>query len=152
VTRLNPVDIAERVSTRIMLEPVVCWMAANRMTPADFADLELHLKAISDAIQANLPFETAQADLAFHRRIWTLSDCRFWYQVLDQATLPLFAFISLLRYRRQQPLAEVVLPHEEILNALRSPDKTILERIIREHLMKSYRDFIEPGLELPGLF
>jgi len=41
-----------------MLEPVVCWMAANRMTPADFADLQLHLKAISDAIQANLPFET----------------------------------------------------------------------------------------------
>jgi DNA-binding GntR family transcriptional regulator len=81
VTRQSPVDIAERVSIRIMLEPVVCWMAANRMTPADFADLQLHLKAISDAIQANLPFETAQADLAFHRRIWALSDCRFLYQL-----------------------------------------------------------------------
>src|SRR5712692_317571 len=152
VTRLSPIDIAERVSTRIMLEPAVCWIAANRMTPDDFDDLELHLKGISDAIHANLPFETAQADLAFHRRIWALSDCRFLYQVLDQATVPLFAFVSLLRYRRQQTLAEVVLPHEEILNALRSPDKKTLERIIREHLMKSYRDFIEPGLELPGLF
>jgi hypothetical protein len=62
-----------------MLEPVVCWIAANRMTPDDFVDL---------------------------------TSCRFLYQLLDQATLPLFAFVSLLRYRRQQTLAEVVLPHE----------------------------------------
>ena len=151
VTRLSPSDIAERVSTRIMLEPVVCWIAAKRMTDADFEDLQQGLGRISAGIQANAPFETAQADLAFHRRIWALSDCRFLYQVLDEATQPLFAFVSLLRYRRTQTLTEVVLPHEEILNALRQHNKVKLERIIREHLMKSYREFIEPGSELPGL-
>lgn len=151
VTRLSPGDIAERVSLRILLEPVVCLAAAERITEAGFEDLQQHLDRLSEGIRANSAFETAQADLAFHRKIWELSECRFLCQVLDQATVPLFAFVSLLRYRRHQTMEEVVMPHQEMFNALRSRDKVQLERIIGEHLRKSYSDFIEPGSQLPGL-
>jgi DNA-binding GntR family transcriptional regulator len=150
ITRLSSSDIAERVSTRMALEPLVCIGASERMTDADFADLQGYLDRIADRIHANNPFETSQADLAFHRRIWELSGRRFLYQILDQTTLPLFAFVALLRYRRPQSLAEVVLPHEEIFNALRSGDKAEITRVIREHLLRSYRDFVDPGDLLVG--
>ena len=145
ITRLSPADIAERVILRMALEPLVCAAAADRMTEADFADLQTFLDRIAEGIRANAPFETSQADLAFHRRIWTFSGSRFLYQVLDQATLPLFAFVSLLRRRRLETLAEVVLPHEAIFSALRSRSRPEITRIIREHLMTSYQDFVVPG-------
>lgn len=150
VTRLSPSDIAERVSIRMALEPLVCMAASERMTAADFADLQACLDRITAAIVANSPFATSQADLSFHRRIWELSGRRFLYQVLDQTTLPLCAFVSLLRYRRSQSLTDVVLPHEEILNALRSGDRPEITRVIRTHLLRSYREFVDSDALLPG--
>jgi DNA-binding GntR family transcriptional regulator len=143
VTRLTATDIAERVVLRMSLEPNVCAEAAYRMNNADLEHLRDRLRGISEAVAANRPFEAAQADLAFHRTIWALSGCRFLAQVLDQATLPLFAFVSLLRYRRPQTLAEVMLPHEEIFAAIEAKDRRRLTDEIHRHLLLSYREFMD---------
>jgi DNA-binding GntR family transcriptional regulator len=143
VTRLTAADIAERVALRMSLEPNVCAEAAIRMTDKDFEHVRARLQGISEAVVANRPFEAAQADLAFHRTIWDLSGCRFLAQVLDQATLPLFAFVSLLRYRRPQTVAEVMLPHEEIFAAMQAKDKQRLTDVLHGHLLLSYLEFMD---------
>lgn len=152
VTRLSPADIADRVTTRMMLEPLVCAAAASRMTESQFAGLRACLDRIAEAFRAGEPFETAQADLAFHRRIWELSQSSFLYQVLDQATLPLFAFVSLLRNRRRQTLEEILRPHKDIFRAMRARDGAELTRVIRANLRKSYQDVVPPGaLSIGGM-
>lgn len=148
VTKLTQSDIRERVSLRMLLEPVVLVAAAERMTEQDYNQLEAKLAAIAAGVDANSPLDTAQADIDFHRFLWDRSGLPFLYQVLDQATLPLFAFVSLLRLRAAENLREVVYPHEEIRDALRSQDHERITHVIRTHLRRSYEEFLGKGMQL----
>jgi DNA-binding GntR family transcriptional regulator len=147
VTRLSDADVVERVNLRILVEPVVCAQAARRMTEADFAKLEECLRRITGAVERNSAIDAAEADYAFHRTIWEMSGERWLAQVLEQNSLPLFAFVSMVRNRRADNLRGVVNPHDRILQALRSRDPRTVAAAIRDHFVDSYREFLPPGGE-----
>lgn len=148
VTRLTPQDVRERLEIRSELDPMACIKASSRMTEDDFAYLERLAKEISkDYKTPNYNFyETSQIDFQFHRYIWQRSGSSILCSTLEQVTLPLFAFIGLLRQvgveeRRRGD------PHKPIIEALRSRKSKQITEVVRRHFENSYNHFIESNSE-----
>jgi DNA-binding GntR family transcriptional regulator len=144
VTRLTPRDVRDRLEIRSELDPMACIKASARMTEDDFTYLERLAREISkDYKTPNYNFyETSQIDYQFHRYIWQRSGSAILCATLEQVTLPLFAFIGLLRQvgaeeRRRGD------PHKPIIEALRSRKSRQITQVIRKHFENSYNHFIE---------
>lgn len=133
VTKLSEQDVQERLGLRKVMEEIAFIEAAQRMTDEDFTVLERHLEAISMAISKNAYFETAQADLEFHRFIWKQSGNNTLYATLDHLTVPLYAFIIILRRHGLENLKDTVAPHEELLTVLKTRDSALIKEVIRQH-------------------
>jgi DNA-binding GntR family transcriptional regulator len=133
VTRLTRQDIQERFDLRLLLEERAMREASARMTREAFALLATRLDALSDATARNQYFEEAQADLEFHRVIWKQSGNRTLYHTLDQISVPLFAFVSLVRRANRQKLREVVQSHEGLVQALRDRSRKSINRALHHH-------------------
>lgn len=143
VIRLTPQDVRDRLEIRRELEPKACVKASDGMTEDDFTYLEILAKEISKdrkASEANY-YETSQIDFQFHRYIWQKSGNALLCSTLEQVTLPLFAFVGLLRQvgRAEQRRGD---PHKPIIEALRSRKARQIERIIHRHFEDSYNHFV----------
>lgn len=143
VTRLSPREVRERVDLRSLLEVRAAEEAADRMQPADFAELERRLKALGTAVGSDSYYEAAQADLEFHRYVWQCSGNETLCRVLEQITVPLLAFVSVLRANGLQHLADVVAAHEPLLAALRSRDRRLISEAFTQGATSSYGEFMD---------
>jgi len=144
VTKLTPRDVRDRLEIRSELDPMACIKASAIMTEDDFGYLERLAKEISkDYKTPNYNFyETSQIDFQFHRYIWQRSGSAVLCTTLEQVTLPLFAFIGLLRQvgveeRRRGD------PHKPIIEALRGRKARQITEVVRAHFENSYNHFIE---------
>ena len=133
VTRLSQEEVLERVELRLLLEERALAQAAARMDTLAFDTLGTLLGTLTKATRRNEYFEQAQADLAFHRFIWERSGNRTLYSMLDQLSVPLFAFVSIERGTQRRNLADVVESHEGIVEALRSGERGAIRRALRQH-------------------
>ena len=144
VTRLTPRDVRDRLEIRSELDPMAAVKASAKLTEDDFAYLERLAKEISKDYKTpdyNF-YETSQIDFQFHRYIWQRSGSAILCATLEQVTLPLFAFIGLLRQvgveeRRTGD------PHKPIIEALRSRKAKQITEVVRGHFKNSYNHFIE---------
>ena len=68
-------------------------------------------------------------------------------EMLDYLTTPLFAFISILRSAGAEGLKDVVVPHEDLIAALRSKKPSRIKQAISEHVIGSYHSFLNSGVE-----
>jgi DNA-binding GntR family transcriptional regulator len=144
VTKLTPQDVRDRLEIRAELDPLACIKASAKMTADDFAYLERLAQEISkDYKTPNYNFyETSQIDFQFHRYIWQRSGSAILCTTLEQVTLPLFAFIGLLRQvgAEERRTGD---PHEPIVAALRSRKAKQITQVVRAHFKNSYNHFIE---------
>jgi len=145
VTNLSNDEIREQIELRLLLEKVAALKASERMTPADFHELERRLATLTAAVAANAYYESAQADLEFHRQIWACSGNRALARALDQIAVPLFAFVSILRSAGSQDLIRVMSSHAGIVQALRQRDRAGIEEIIGQHGQSAYQEFLNSG-------
>lgn len=145
VTRLTPKEIRERVSLRALLETAAAKQAAELMDSNNFLELEAKLVALDMAVRSNSYYEAAQADLDFHRYIWGCSGNETLLKLLELITVPLFAFISILRSQGVQRLVTVVDAHEPLIAALRSRDPNLIQAAFEMGAVGSYRNFLEDG-------
>lgn len=145
VTQMSPREIQQRLRLRVMLEGLAGREAARLAQPHQHAELDRRLEAISRAVAANDYFESAQADLELHRAIWRCAADDILYQILDQVTVPLFAFVSMERQRLREKLSDAVLAHEPIVAALRARDAFATQEAIRVHIETSYAEFLGPA-------
>jgi DNA-binding GntR family transcriptional regulator len=146
VTKLSVQEVRERVIIRAKLETLACVEAARRMTKENFAELNSILKVYSRAISKGAYHEASQADLQFHRYIWQQSGNNTLYRMLDQLSVPLFAFISFLHSRRLRGSGRLVVhPHEQIVSSLRGGEPEAIEETIRAHIVTFYYDFLDSG-------
>jgi len=145
VTNLSSDEIREQIELRLLLEKVAAVKAAHRMTPADFRELERRLAVLTSAVAANNYHESAQADLDFHRHIWSCSGNRALARALDQIATPLFAFVSLLRSAGSQDLIRAMSSHAAIVEALRGRDAARIEEVIGRHGQSGYQEFLDSG-------
>ena len=141
VMRLTAEEVRERYDIRVPLEELATVQAAERLTEADVEELQRHVRRLSADISANFYFESAQADLAFHRYIWELSGNKTLSRMLDQLTGPLVTFISIMRSRSLEDLSAVVHSHAEIVSALQSRDTNRIRAAVRAHFESSYDRF-----------
>lgn len=145
VTRLSPKDIRERVTLRSALEAMAAEAASGRMGDAEFAELERRLGILGAAIAADNYYEAAQADLEFHRYVWQCSGNDMLCQLLDTVSVPLFAFISILRSQGLQRLTTVVAEHNPLIEALRSRDASTIRSAFQKGATSSYEAFLGGG-------
>ncbi len=147
VTRLSPKDVRERVALRGLLEGVAAQEAAPTMGKAEFKELERRLRVMERAAEANRYYEAAQADLNFHRYVWQCSGNNTMCRMLELVTVPLFAFISILRSTGLQRLTTVMDSHEPLVAALKSGDAARIRSACEEGATRSYRAFLDEGGE-----
>ncbi len=147
VTRLSPKDVRERVSLRATLEVMAAQQAALRMSEADFAVLEARLTSLGDAIQRDGYYEAAQADLEFHRYVWQCSGNETLFRLLDLVTVPLFAFVSMMRSQGLQKLAAVVAEHQPLIDALKSKDPARIQTAFGKNATSFYEPFLVDSAE-----
>jgi DNA-binding GntR family transcriptional regulator len=145
VTRLTAKQIRERVSLRALLETVAAREAAERMTDQDFSELQTKLSELESAVQSDKYYDAAQADLDFHRYIWQCSGNETLCKLLELITVPLFAFISILRSQGLQRLVTVVEAHAPLIAALRSRDPRVIQSAFETGAVGSYRNFLGEG-------
>jgi len=143
VTRLTPQEIRERVELRAMLEVRAAELASQRMEEAEFAELGRRLAALEEAVAKNAYYEAAQADLQFHRWVWSMSGNQTLRRLLEQLTVPLLAFVSMLRSSGLERLSEVVAAHEPLIAALRSRDPAQIREAFRQGATRSYEEFMD---------
>jgi DNA-binding GntR family transcriptional regulator len=143
VTRLSPKDVRERVTLRALLEGVAAQQAAARMGQAEFAELERRLQLMLKAVEGDQYYEAAQADLDFHRYVWECSGNDTLCRLLELVTVPLFAFISILRSHKLHRLAAVVESHEPLLASLKSGDPGRIREAFEQGATRSYRVFFD---------
>jgi DNA-binding GntR family transcriptional regulator len=147
VTRLSPKDVRERLALRLLLEVSAALLAAQRMTPADFEELERRLVVLGEAVESDRYYEAAQADLDFHRYIWHCSGNETMAHVLELVTVPLFAFISIMRSHGLQKLSAVVAEHRPLIEALRGKDPAQIRTAFEKGATSSYESFLGNGDE-----
>ena len=145
VTRLSPKDVRERVHLRALLEITAALAASARMTEKEFAELERRLQILGAAVTSDRYHEAAQADLDFHRHIWQCSGNETLCRILELVTVPLLAFISIMRSHGLQRLTTVVEAHEPLIAALRSGDPSRIRYEFERGATSSYESFLDEG-------
>ena len=147
VTKLSAQEVRERVNIRAHLEALACVEASRRMTKRNFDELNQILQVYSRAVARRAYHEASQADLTFHRYIWQQAGNRTLYRMLDQLSVPLFAFVSVLHSNRASDLKAVVHPHVELVSALRKGRAGEIEDTIRAHIVTFYSKFLDSDVE-----
>lgn len=147
VTKLSSREVRERLAIRVALEEIAFAEAAPHVTPQDARELRRLGDEISRGLKAKNFFEAAQADLGFHRYVWEKSGNETLSNMLTQVTVPLFAFVSILRRSGFEGLKDAQKSHEELVEALEGGSVRIVKRAIRQHIESSYETFLESGVE-----
>lgn len=143
VTRLSAKEIRERVTLRAMLEAMAAQAAAPQMGEDHFEKLTRRLAALESAVRSDSYYDAAQADLEFHRYVWICSGNETLRKLLEWITIPLFAFISILRSQGVQRLASVVDAHQPLIAALRSRNPEVIREAFETGASASYRQFLQ---------
>lgn len=113
------------------------------MQEPQFAELECLLAALSAATKRDSYYEAAQADLDFHRYVWKCSGNKTLAKMLDQVTVPLIAFVSVMRALGLEQLSEITHSHEPLVAALRSGDLSLIEKTFSHGATDSYDAFMD---------
>jgi DNA-binding GntR family transcriptional regulator len=147
VTRHSRREVRQRLELRATLEEVAALAAARRMKEPDYAALETRLQTLTAHSRAKRHFETAQADLEFHRYIWSCADNETLYGLLDQLAVPLFAFVSIMRSLTHTESRRTPELHRELLDALKSKQPPRIRGAVRSHYANSYDGFLNSDAE-----
>ena len=138
VTSLSPREVAELVRLRALLEELAAGDAALRASLEEVSTLKSLLAEMKSAAEAGDYYGAAQADLAFHRAVWKLSGDGTLCRVLDQVTVPLFAFESVRRSLHHDTLSHLLREHEELLDAIASRNSGRAREAARLHIERAY--------------
>lgn len=147
VTQLSDGEIRERLKIRVVLEELAMAEASQRANEEDLHQLQDLAGMIEHAISGGSHYETSQADLAFHRRVWTISGNLLLERTLHTTSLPLFAFFSVLQKNNLMRPAEAQ-PHGDLVEAIATGREDAARLAIRKHILMSY-PFIESGTGAP---
>jgi DNA-binding GntR family transcriptional regulator len=143
VTRLSVREVRERVDLRAILEVKAALEAAERMRAKEFEELERRLAALDSTVESNRYYEAAQADLHFHRYVWQCSGNETLCRHLELVTVPLFAFMSILRSQGLERLVDTVEAHRPLVAALRSGSAAAIEAEFYKGATSAYGLFLE---------
>jgi DNA-binding GntR family transcriptional regulator len=140
-------EVRERVELRAELEVKAALAAAQRMGEAEFIELESRLNALDAVVESNRYYEASQADLQFHRYIWQCSGNEILSRHLELLTVPLFAFVAILRSQGLEQLVNTVEAHRPLVTALQSRDAEQIRDAFGHAATSAYGRFLDAGHE-----
>jgi DNA-binding GntR family transcriptional regulator len=139
VTKLSPADVKRIFALRVELEALAIEWAKEHTTEADLDFLRETIRRMEEAAKIlDLP-QFYESDLAFHRKIWSLSDNPYLVDALERLVVPLFAFFVMKTSRQQKSYVESACMHARIVEAL--PKKSAVElREMFTNYLGSWKD------------
>jgi DNA-binding GntR family transcriptional regulator len=134
VTKLNPKDIEKIFRLRVELEPLAIEWAKEQMTEADIAELRTMIEKMERAAKELNLNQFYENDLAFHRKIWALSDNPYLADALERIVVPLFAFFVMKTTRQRESYIESAALHAKLVEAMPKTSASGLRKLMRESL------------------
>jgi DNA-binding GntR family transcriptional regulator len=132
VTQLSLDDLADIYQIRAVLEPAACRLAASHWSQALNDKLEDLIKQMHQAARDKDYFRHAQADMEFHRTIWSCQPNRLFEKHLNLVCMRLWAYdlvercgCAYLNFDRS------LRQHRTILNVLNARDGVRVEKVVR---------------------
>jgi DNA-binding GntR family transcriptional regulator len=144
VTKLNPTDIKRIFRLRVELEALAIEWAKEHVTEEALENLRQTIRNMEQAAKDMDLTLFYEADLAFHRKIWNLSDNPYLADALERVVVPLFAFFLMKTSRRRNSYVESASMHASIVEAL--PQKSAAE--LREMVKQSLAGWKDEMLDL----
>jgi DNA-binding GntR family transcriptional regulator len=134
VTKLNPADIKNIFRLRVELEALALEWAKEHATAADLDYLRQTIAKMEQGAKVVDLSSFYEADLAFHRKIWNLSDNPYLSDALERVVVPLFAFFLMKTSRRRQAYVESAAVHAEIVDSLPTKSGAELREMFKQTL------------------
>ena len=75
-----------------------------------------------------------ESDLAFHRKIWMMSDNPYLVDTLERVTVPLFAFFVMKTRREPESYTESAVMHGKIVDAMTELEADELSELMKDSL------------------
>jgi len=147
VAALTDSEVRDRLTIRWLLEGFAWFEAAQRMTDADFDELEGKLNALHQAEEGDDFPLAADMELDFHSVIWHHSGNQALAETLEKLTPPLFAYKTHQRRERGEALTGGFERHRSVVAALRSKDAAQLRAALRDHFLTYPFMFDPPSAE-----
>lgn len=139
VTKLSPADVQHIFALRVELEAIAIEWAKEHATATDVEYLRREIAKMEAAAKVlDLP-QFYDGDLAFHRKIWSLSGNPYLVDALERLVVPLFAFFLMKTSRQQASYVESACMHAQIVDAIPVKNATELREMFRESLV-SWKD------------
>jgi len=143
VTKLSPVDVRNIFALRVELEALAIEWARPNISESDVEDLREVIRKMEDAARALDLLRFYESDLAFHRKIWSLSGNPYLADTLERLIVPLFAFFLMKTSRHQDSYIESACTHAKIVEAIPTASPTELRDIFRGSLVSWKGDMVE---------
>lgn len=135
VAKMDDAQVRERLTIRWLLEGYAWFEASQRMSPADFDELESKLDSLHEAEDGDDFPLAADMELEFHSVIWRHSGNQALAETLEKLTPPLFAYKTHQRRQLGQSLSGGFERHRGVVDALRARDSQKLRNALREHFL-----------------
>jgi len=128
-------DLQPLYETRLLLEPPVARIAAERITTDELTNLTTILDAMRSEIAAGNVYEVIELDYRFHSMIAHATHNRYLADAINQLNRNSLRLWYLAHSR--VGLEGVAASHDEILRALATGDRASAEEVMRKHIALS---------------
>jgi DNA-binding GntR family transcriptional regulator len=132
---INAHEMRYLFETRQLLEPEVAFLAAQRATPYDVAQLQAICNRLVAASRTGSVYESVELDYALHAALGRATQNRLLAEASDNLNLQSLR----LWYRAQQGLgiSTIHKSHTELVDAVRRGDATAARTLAIEHIESS---------------
>ncbi|NKB77316.1 MAG: FCD domain-containing protein [Gammaproteobacteria bacterium] len=135
VVRKTKSEILEIISVWAALEGMAAKMVTENASDAEIHSMRKLFATFDGSNEAKAHIdEYSHTNIAFHQRLMQLSKCQLLIDIADS----LFVHMRAIRRKtigERDRVAESIIDHMRIIEALESRDATRSERLVREHAM-----------------
>ena len=134
VTKLGRRDVERAFRLRVELEGLAIEWAKENATPANIRELQTMIERMKRAAKDLDLDQFYEADLAFHRKLWEMSDNPYLVDALERIVTPLFAFFVMKTSHERDSYVDSALAHEKIVRALPRMSAAGLRKLMKESI------------------
>jgi DNA-binding GntR family transcriptional regulator len=138
VTKLSRAEMVELLEVRAHLEDLAFRLAARHLTEKGKKELHDCVVDLENKITQNNYYGAAEADLRFHRTVWSYSGNRVLENTLERLCTSVLAFVSIQRHSAKESLRDSVGRHKHLLDVLEEGKAKSISLAIREHMNPSH--------------
>jgi DNA-binding GntR family transcriptional regulator len=134
VTKLSRAEMTELLEVRAHLEELAFRLAVRRLTDDGIQSLRACIADLERKIAKSDYYGVAEADLRFHRTVWSYSGNRVLENTLERLCTSVMAFGSLQRRAAKESFDDLAGKHNALLKLLEKRNSKAIAAAIREHM------------------